>query len=291
MAWPVHRINSWAHFDVLATHLCPPPSVKYFYFRGQANADWPLRPSLARIIPPGSMTAEEIGELEQAALNEFIEHVKNSMKEDSRLLSHPPQHTNDWAGLMQHYRVPTLFLDWTCVPYIAAYFAVASLSPEHWNSDGAVWFFDERYVEAFTNARMYSTATINKRPDNNLRMFSSYIPVYTDARMAAQHGLFTWYRDVDKTHDAVIDNVLSHLVTHRRDEHGNLTQEVIKLPNVHELYGKIIIPAALKAEILSELARQKDISAKTVYTGLDGLGQSIAEFIHLRIAKKLDIGA
>ena len=86
---------------------------------------------------------------------------------------------------------------------------------------------------------MYTTATLNKTPlDQNLMMFNSYIPAYTDARMAAQHGLFTWYRDVDKTHDAVIDDVLSHLVTNKRDEHGNLTQEVIKLPNVHELYGK-----------------------------------------------------
>ena len=142
MAWPERMIHSWGHFDVLATHLSPPPGIKYFYFRGQANAEWPLRPSLARIIPPGSMTAEEIEELQQLALDAFTQDVE---------LTHPPKHTNDWAGLMQHYRVPTLFLDWSFSPYIAAYFAVASLSSEHWNSDGAVWFFDERYVEAFTN--------------------------------------------------------------------------------------------------------------------------------------------
>jgi hypothetical protein len=43
----------------------------------------------------------------------------------------------------------------------------------------------------------------------------------------------------------------------------------------------------VKPEILRELASRKNISARTVYTGLDGLGQSTAEFIQLGVTTAL----
>jgi len=231
------------------------------------------------------MTVEEIDELQKAAMDEFIEHVKYVMKNDRTFLSNPPKSSFEWLGLMQHYRVPTSLLDWSFSPYIAAYFAVAS--SEHWRTDGAVWFFDESFVEAYLNINMYAAAGINKtKLDPALMQYSSIKSTHPNPRIEAQRGLFTWHRDINKDQDVFIDDCLSHIVTYKHDEHGNPTKEVVSLHTLQEHYGKIIIPAALKPEILKELSIKKIISAMTVYTGLDGLGQSIAEFIQLRVAKQ-----
>ena len=107
---------------------------------------------------------------------------------------------------------------------------------------------------------------------------------YAHPRIVAQEGLFTWYKDITKDFDLAIDTCLANLVQYKTDEQGKRTGEVVSLHLLEEQYGKIVIPAAVKPEILRELASRRNISARTVYTGLDGLGQSTAEFIQLKLA-------
>ena len=95
--------------------------------------------------------------------------------------------------------------------------------------------------------------------------------------MTAQHSLFTWCRSLDKTHDEIIDDVLCKFKIAGRNAAGAM----LGLPDMQEQYGHLIIPAALKPEILRELAVRKGISAETIYTGLEGIGQAVAEFIKL----------
>jgi hypothetical protein len=64
----------------------------------------------------------------------------------------------------------------------------------------------------------------------------------------------------------------------------NAAGAMLGLPDMQEQYGQLIIPAALKPEILRELAVRKGISGETIYTGLDGVGQAVAESVKLRVA-------
>ena len=170
MAWPKWRISSWGQFEVIANQAWPSPEIKHYFFRGQADSSWPLKPTLARIVPSGSMTVDEIDELQQQAIGFFSAHVNAAKDGDSGLLSPPPEYGLDWAAVMQHHRVPTLLLDWSYSPFIAAYFAVAVL--DHWDKDGAVWFFNEGLVDGIANGDMYVKAIRSKTPaDPSLRKY------------------------------------------------------------------------------------------------------------------------
>ena len=80
-------------------------------------------------------------------------------------------------------------------------------------------------------------------------------------RMIAQQGSFS-----------VSQNVLSH--------HGDIFQTILKSdPPTHE-FVKIIIPAELK-KLFSKRLGGMNLTAKSLFPGLDGLGKSIREFIRL----------
>jgi hypothetical protein len=51
----------------------------------------------------------------------------------------------------------------------------------------------------------------------------------------------------------LIDDFLANMVTYKTDADVKQTKEIISLHTVREHYGKIIIPAAVKREILREL--------------------------------------
>jgi FRG domain len=208
-----------------------------------------------------------------------ISRLKPHEDGDGGLLSPPPEHGLDWAGVMQHHRAPTLLLDWSYSPFVAAYFAVAELDRR--DKDGAVWFFNEELVDCSANCNMHVKAIRTNAPaDPLLRKYGSYCSSYPNARMKAQQSLFTWCRSLEKTHDEIIDDVLGTF----KIPGNNAAGVMLGLPDMREHYGQLIIPAALKHDILRELAVRKGISGQTIYTGLDGIGQAVAEFIKLRVA-------
>jgi hypothetical protein len=85
------------------------------WFRGQANASWPLEPGLFR----------------QEQVN--LRYVENGLFHHFQLVA-PEYHQNhrnafDWLCLMQHYGLPTRLIDWTENLLTAVYFAVHSEQP------------------------------------------------------------------------------------------------------------------------------------------------------------------
>jgi hypothetical protein len=81
------------------------------WFRGQACADWPLRPSVNR---------EPLQDTETNLNTKFILQAK------ARYANCPTD--NDaagWLSLMQHHGLPTRLLDWSASVLVAAHFAVA----------------------------------------------------------------------------------------------------------------------------------------------------------------------
>lgn len=96
-----------------------------FWFRGHAQHDWALLPSLAR----------RAGHLERETevIKRFIQLAVPHLTEGA------PQSDWEWIFLMQHHRVPTRLLDWTESPLTALWFAVNSLDPQIEAQDGAFW--------------------------------------------------------------------------------------------------------------------------------------------------------
>ena len=94
------------------------------WFRGQANLDDPLLPTLS--------TLNFKPDLEHALLDRFKQNAGS-------IVSPVPDDSDEWAWmfLMRHFRAPSRLLDWTESALIGLYFAVQAGG--HDDKDGALW--------------------------------------------------------------------------------------------------------------------------------------------------------
>lgn len=98
------------------------------WWRGHGKSDWPLVPHVHRITDHGTSYEANIA-------------MKFARMAPTRYSNAPdPEDVATWLVLMQHYRLPTRFLDWTESPLVALYFAVANDARDGQN--GAIWAID-----------------------------------------------------------------------------------------------------------------------------------------------------
>ncbi len=242
--------------EYIQKYLGDSPRLAKYLFRGQSNSDWRLNPSFSRYC--------EKRTIRWAIDREF--HMQRLFRLDAHNhISSPilPSHTNQlelWWSVMQHYGVSTRLLDWSISPFIAVYFAVSSLD----ENDAAVWIVHPHSVNEHAkiqygfNGKNFTDFFV-KDEDSNLLWF--YEPAIKTNRMLAQQGWFS-----------VCANPIK--------EHSEAIWENCDKDTLH----KIIIPYELKVEFLRQL-NFMNITARTVYPGLDGLGNSIQEYLKLESHK------
>jgi hypothetical protein len=95
------------------------------WFRGHAQANWPLIPFLAR-------NPDHLGQ-ETEIIKRFIQLAVPHLAKDT------PRDDWEWIFLMQHHRVPTRLLDWSESPLAALWFAVSSTNADDVANAGAFW--------------------------------------------------------------------------------------------------------------------------------------------------------
>ena len=196
-------------------------------FRGQADAKWDLRPSVARFIRDGTWTVERAIETEKLASELFGPAAQPHLSE----LERDPQGLVEWWSVKQHYGIPTRALDWSTDPYVALYFAVEA-HPQH---DGALWFVHANSVQQ----RMQTRYGSKRAPDPPGPRYYCYPAapqqlflgdvLLGSLRKDAQRGMFSWCRRVSSDHATVIASALR----------GS--------PEPENLFRRLIIPARRKA--------------------------------------------
>ena len=210
-------VKSWHHFvEIVDLYDMGPPHQPIFLFRGQANSDWPLVPSLIRMAKRSALKPEHVSALEDQLLGEFMKqaHLHLSprtipLKGD--LLS--------WWTLMQHHHAPTRLLDWTYSPFIALYFACEQLDQQ----EGAVWMVASKHVsdqmaEKFPDCAGNATRALQEKfyksqsgPD-----FLEFIERNTQtAQMVAQQTMHSVSTGPLADHEELVLSVLSGSVSAR----------------------------------------------------------------------------
>lgn len=255
------EIKDWDSFISLTNEFdVGSPFRSAYVFRGQARDDWFLIPSLLRHAKSKGIDSEQTLKLEEEALKEFYEQAHLYLPD--RVTPERREELLGWWSLMQHYNVPTRLLDWTESPLVAAYFAVE----QHPDDTGAVWVVHvptvKKYMEKVSlkhevprsvEARKQAFSDPHAKP--NLYFISRTIQ--TD-RMGAQQTVSTASNQILADHGQVIADSAVDKRT----------------------FSKLIIPNTLKFKFLHKL-RKMNITARTLFPGIDGLGRSVAELVRL----------
>lgn len=278
----------WAHLSpekpLKSTHLVDSKDSK-FIFRGQANSEWGLEPSVLRhsegnpnpahrAFGRTNIQCDEQIMIELQILRNFVEacdasglRINNDSSEfrSKYLDPHtaidlyfkkpsewPNEKLHELMALAQHHRVPTRLLDWSSRSYVAAYFAASDALKERKSCDKdnrmTVWVLEIEFK------RLYNTDVIILK-----------VPGSTSSNLAAQSGLFSLFRERYKRGDQVKLISMEQVFT-----------KFEKTP-----LWKITLPVKYSGEII-RLCKLYGVSAATLFPGYDGAAMEAIDNIHIR---------
>ncbi|HEV2177357.1 MAG TPA: FRG domain-containing protein [Terriglobia bacterium] len=222
------------------------------WFRGQASADWDLRPRLYRL------KSSDEDELRIDFERFGIQMTKRDMHDDW-----------DWYFLMQHYGAPTRLLDWTDSALLGLYFAVREagtgtdrkLSPAK-KSDAAVWMMEPGSLNKqvikddiilLKESKQAQPYLPDKLSDKTLRRPHPVAidPSHVDIRLAVQRSHFT-------IHGTVLRGL----------------ERVARKRRTRFRLAKIVI-ASSAIEGIREDLESCGISEMTVFPDLEGLSRDL----------------
>lgn len=247
--------------DQLCEHISALGEIAWFY-RGESHFFPKRLASLGRYLASNAPTAvdaecSEIAWFQKRAHSLLSQAERDMVRGD--LVA--------WLTLMQHHYAPTRLLDWTYSPWVAAYHA-ASFDREQ---SGFIWAFNPhslrrkrpeewREVESKLNA----VKTVAEYKDLLQTLPSKIVlpfhQIESTDRMIAQQGTFTF------GHPPALDH--AHLIGQYIEE----TQAKV-----------LVIPNRLKGE-LHQRMRSMNLTAASLFPGLDGVGKTTLETMRLRIA-------
>jgi hypothetical protein len=108
-----------------------------FRFRGQADYDWPLKPSIYRY--------------NSFKRYQTVDYENNILSVKPKSPQPPLTHTNfdlEWLMLCQHYGIPTRLVDWTMDVLVALFFACHGNNER--NEDGALFICNKNDYDSFS---------------------------------------------------------------------------------------------------------------------------------------------
>lgn len=162
----------------------------HFWFRGQSNESWELKPSIARIKKP-SLESEKALRAEFQNQSAFLDSIKPLSDNIEKI-----------TFLMQHHKVPTRLLDWTTSPLIALYFSVFQIdqTDHSKDKDSCIWVLDPKalnkaYKKSFPLLlKEQEVKKLYESKDHSVKCLAIHAP-YTNLRMRMQKSEFTIHTD------------------------------------------------------------------------------------------------
>lgn len=212
--------------------------IDHLFFRGQADYEWTLAPSIARLKNPENCYSTTLTgwlNLESYLIREFKKYSYPYLKDE-------PNNYHDWLVHAQHHGLPTRLLDWSVNPLKALFFAVEDRALDH--VDAALFLCTPKQMAP-------TTKDIHEGKGTQF-FYSSHI----NERVSAQEGAFSIpylnEEEDDFTHDLDIDTE--------------------KLSS----YKKIKIPKEFKPNLRHSL-NKLGINHRTIYPGLDGISKMLKD--------------
>ena len=266
------------------------PVNDIFVYRGCSNILYSLLPGILRKVIDGDEHKVENDKYlalgnEKMILTEFINYASKFIKLDQDDYVH-------WAEYAQHYGLPTRFLDWTCNPLVALFFACRDDDKK----DGCVWFLHDYnyrqllYQNPDNNYDDHSISDSIKSmmlEDNILTRYKMpiiYKPTYVDDRMNNQKSVFMAWGSKEEPFEDLVAGEIEH-IENIKDVNGYVAT-VSKTSNA--VLFRVIIKAKDKCHILRELD-SVGINEMFLFPGLDGIGKYVERKYRFNMQEMIDI--
>lgn len=175
---PIPAISSISDFMTIAAPRFFSESRGRWVFRGHANAEYRLVPSVGR----DSHTSKTRKKYESSLFEVFCREARVHM-------SSTPSDDWEWLSIAQHHGLPTRLLDWTHNPLVALYFSVET----HTEKDGTLYA-----LHSVTKA----AESIRKGSPFSITRPAKLYPNIVTPRIRAQEGLFIVCADLEQSLDA-----------------------------------------------------------------------------------------
>lgn len=267
----------------------------HFVFRGHAQKDWKLKPTLERAADKYLVEYSNLFSHEYMIYREFksvANHYLIKIPEEKNYL--------EWMTILQHYGAPTRLLDFSDSLYIASFFAF-----EFALEDCAIWalndyklndpliskwpkdrnwkmehlllqdfkievankLFDYENKENINQAR-------SKYLDNKNTIFSVK-PDNRNERLAIQKGVFLMSSNLEESFENILMNKFN-IESLSEDKAEEISISDLSDPSLIRSIGvfKIIINKKVCIQGLKDL-RNMNIDAATLFPGLDGQARSL----------------
>ncbi|QIO25109.1 FRG domain-containing protein [Haloarcula sp. JP-L23] len=280
-----YRAETWEDLQTLLFEDAWRPDIgrvrSPYVFRGQSNAAYGLETSLQRFLG-----GSERWDLEWHLLKSFNHYARDELQQ--------VPFGAEFKAIAQHHGLPTRLLDWTYSPYVAAYFATRGRQ----DVDGLIWAVDYRTIhehapdefrELFDDADLsvFDASGIDDVAVSLLREMgvdfgvirnggTTHILKYTqlwEQMAAAYPDDFVVFYEAPAIDDRIINQ--SALFSTTGNPSTRIDEWLAEM--AAEAVRRIIVPAERKAEFRDRLV-QANITAKTLFPGLDGVAAWLCEY-------------
>jgi hypothetical protein len=185
------------------------------------------------------------------------------------LLRWPSEQIASVVALAQHYGIPTRLLDWTFRPLVAAYFAAYGLAKEACDETRRTRYDASKNMVVWALNLRAIPPSVPGRADGVSRFAVVEAPQATNPNLAAQAGLFTLDREVDREPDG--RRALEELLPAMLRQSGTRRQLTSD-----PLFRKFTLPHT-EARRLLRLVGLRGVTAAAVSPGHKGVADSLYE--------------
>lgn len=253
------------------------PGTSQPIYRGQANSEWGLIPSVLRIpnLYPFNVEMETTVKhhkqrfMEMRLLQEFVRFcdqiglripndsiefrkhsIDSQIRQDLNKISQfwPSDDLHEVLALAQHHGVPTRLLDWSKQPYVSTYFAASSalFRKNEWKPGEklAVWILNLSSINSYPSVKILK------------------VPGSITQHLSAQSGLFTLH---------------PHSETVQGQVHG-LEHQFSSLPD--SPLKKLTLPVEESSNLL-KLCEKAGFTGATIYRSADGAGLAVRDSMNI----------
>lgn len=269
-----------------------------FIYRGQKNSKWRLETSLERLMKSkfGDFFLEEL-----LGMEFWEKHMIKEFQRKFHIYSNkqiPFEDYIQWINIMQHHGTPTRLLDFSDSFYIALYFScnfdenessvffvnhnklfdntIKILGIESTEAENLTMTMQE-ITEYFPNTIIANQINLIKDPENFKKSVLPYFPKILNERISRQRGLFLIPTNSCFDFETNLANSFkTEAIEYEYLDYNEFLSRISIPKKVNEIdIVKLNIPQNLQRKVLVSL-KGMNITAETLFPGLDGLAQSIA---------------